>query len=544
MDFKNNFLIDELQRVGKVGIFNYDIINDIMSISDITCELFGISNDYVRNKRDWLNIVHSTQREEIHLYFKEIINAGKDFYQEYRIACQNEEMEIWIEVKGKVYFDEDSKPKILSGTIHDISELKKSEERYKKLYMELQEKEALLVSLINSIPDMIYYKDINGVYLGCNKALESFVGMNEKDIIGCTDYDIFERKVAESFREMDLKMIKKEEHFIYEEWVKYPDGRHVLCNTLRTPYYDLKGNILGSIGISRDITELSKQEELQKRIEEKRRRLNELREADRIKTEFFVNISHELRTPINVIFSATQMEEIMLKSYLNDNASEDNFKYVKMMKQNCYRLLRLIENLIDITKFENGYYSITKSNHDIISLIEEVVSSVAGYIENKNISIIFDTDVEEKIIALDPEKIERIILNLLSNSVKFTLPGGCINVKIEDHKTNVCIKIKDTGSGIPDDKLQSIFDRFVQVDKSFTRSHEGSGIGLSIVKSLVEQHGGKIFVKSKEAQGTEFIIHIPCELVENMCCNKSTTVNQIARSSIEKVNIEFSDIYS
>ncbi|MVX63286.1 PAS domain S-box protein [Clostridium chromiireducens] len=542
MEFNNNFLIDELQRVGKVGIFNYDIKNDVMTISDITCELLGISNEYMRNKRDWLNIVHLSQREEFHLYFEEIINTGKDFNKEYRIARQNEEIELWIEVKGKVYFDEHSIPKILSGTIHDISELKKSEERYKKLYMEFQEKEALLVSLINSIPDMIYYKDINGVYLGCNKALENFVGMNQEDIIGCTDYDIFEREIADYFRKMDLKMIHKEEHFIYEEWVKYPNGRQVLCNTLKTPYYDSQGNILGSIGVSRDITGISKKEELQKRIEEKRKRVNELKEADRIKTEFFVNISHELRTPINVIFSATQMEEIMLKSYLSDSASEDNFKYVKMMKQNCYRLLRLIENLIDITKFENGYYSLNRSNHDIISLIEEVVSSVAGYIENKDISIIFDTDVEEKIIALDPEKIERIILNLLSNSVKFTPSGGSISVKIQDHKDNVCIKIKDTGSGIPEDKLESIFDRFVQVDKSLNRSHEGSGIGLSIVKSLVEQHGGKIFVKSKESQGTEFILHLPCELVESIYCKKITSVNQIGKSSIEKVNIEFSDI--
>ena len=542
MEFNNNFLIDELQRVGKVGIFNYDIKNDVMTISDITCELLGISNEYMRNKRDWLNIVHLSQREEFHLYFKEIINTGKDFNKEYRIARQNEEIELWIEVKGKVYFDEHSIPKILSGTIHDISELKKSEERYKKLYMEFQEKEALLVSLINSIPDMIYYKDINGVYLVCNKALENFVGMNQEDIIGCTDYDIFEREIADSFRKMDLKMIHKEEHFIYEEWVKYPNGRQVLCNTLKTPYYDSQGNILGSIGVSRDITGIGKKEELQKRIEEKRKRVNELKEADRIKTEFFVNISHELRTPINVIFSATQMEEIMLKSYLSDSASEDNFKYVKMMKQNCYRLLRLIENLIDITKFENGYYTLNKSNNDIISLIEEVVSSVAGYIENKDISVIFDTDIEEKIIALDPEKIERIILNLLSNSVKFTPSGGSISVKIQDHKDNVCIKIKDTGSGIPEDKLQSIFDRFVQVDKSLNRSHEGSGIGLSIVKSLVEQHGGKIFVKSIESQGSEFSIHLPCELVESKYCKKITSVNQIGKSSIEKVNIEFSDI--
>lgn len=544
MDLKSDFLINELQRAGKIGVFIYEIKKDIWTSSEEINKLADISDGYIRNIEGWLNTVHPSQRAEMEAYANEIIETGKDFDKEYRLACESDEIEKWVAAKGKVFFDEYGIPEKIMGTIQDISQFKKSEIRYKKLYAELQQKEALLVSLINSIPDLIFYKDINNVYLGCNKAFEAFTGMKEKDIIGHTDFDIFDKETAKSFREVDLKIMKQKEHLTNEEWVKYPDGTRVLLDTLKTPYYDCQGGILGIIGVSRDITERYKKEELQKSVEEERRRLNELREVDRVKTDFFANISHELRTTVNVIFSALQMEELMLKSFSSENNSVDKFKYTKMMKQNCYRLLRLINNLIDMTKIDNGYFNIDKSNHDIISLVENVTLSVADYAENKGICIIFDTDVEEKIIACDPERIERIILNLLSNAVKFTPRDGNIMVKIEYYNSDIYIRVKDTGIGIPYNKLDSIFERFVQVDKSLTRKHEGSGIGLSIVKSLVELHGGEISVKSKEGQGTEFIIRIPCKLVENEQYVEKTCGDQISRSNIEKVNMEFSDIYN
>lgn len=544
MDLKNDFLINELQRVGKLGVFIYDIKKDIWTSSEALDKLAEISDNHVKNNEGWLDTVHPSQRADMESYANEIIKTGKDFYKEYRLACQNDEIEKWVVAKGKVFFDDHGMPEKIAGTIQDISELKKSEERYKKLYEEFQQKQTFLASLTNLIPDLIFYKDVNSAYLGCNKAFEAFVGIEEKDIIGKTDFDIMDKETAEYFRAMDLITMEQGEHFRKEEWIKYPNGKRVLVDTIKTPYYDPQGKILGLIGVSRDITERSKKEELQKNIEEERRRLNELKETDRIKTEFFTNISHELRTPINVIFSALQMEELMLKEYSNENASIDKFKYIKMMKQNCYRLLRLINNLIDITKIDNGYFNINKRNHDIVNLTESVTLSVADYIENKGISITFDTDIEEKIIAYDPEKMERIILNLLSNAVKFTPRDGSITVKIEDNFSDICIRVRDNGRGIPDNKLNSIFERFVQVDKSLTRNHEGSGIGLSIVKSLVELHGGKVSAKSKEGQGTEFIIYIPCKLVENEAYDESACDSQIDKSYIEKINIEFSDIYN
>lgn len=291
-----------------------------------------------------------------------------------------------------------------------------------------------------------------------------------------------------------------------------------------------------------DITERKHMEELEESFEKERKKLYEMQEYDRIKTEFFSNISHELRTPINVIFSALQMHELKLK----DGSFKDNisckYKYTNIMKQNCYRLLRLVNNIIDITKIDSGYFDMNENNIDIINLVENITLSVADYIENKGLLLIFDTVVEEKIISCDPEKIERIILNILSNAVKFTSSGGKITVNIGDCVENICIRIKDTGRGIPKDKIDSIFKRFVQVDKTLTRDCEGSGIGLSLVKCLVELHDGTISVESDVGRGTEFIIHIPCRLSDDInkdviCCDS------MGENLIERINLEFSDIY-
>lgn len=293
----------------------------------------------------------------------------------------------------------------------------------------------------------------------------------------------------------------------------------------------------------RDTLEKKRMEELQKSIEEERRSINHLKEYDRIKTEFFANISHELRTPINVVFSVLQLYDSSIQGCNCLKESTDCKKYMNIMKQNCYRLLRLVNNLLDITKIDSGYFQIHETNNEIVSLIEDITLSVADYIQSKGLSLIFDTDIEEKIIACDPEKIERILLNLLSNAVKFTSPGGQIVVTIENGDDNICVKVVDTGRGIPEDRLHSIFERFVQIDKSLTRDHEGSGIGLSLVKTLVELHGGTIQAKSQLGQGTQMIMHLPCKQVAE---NAGNIVCKIPseKHHIEKIDIEFSDIYN
>lgn len=265
----------------------------------------------------------------------------------------------------------------------------------------------------------------------------------------------------------------------------------------------------------------------------KDQQLMQAHEYDKIKNEFMANVSHELRTPLNVILGTVQMLELVK----SDDGNIKEHKYIKILKQNCYRLIRLMNNVIDITKIDADFYHIKKQNCDIVNLVEEITLSVVEYAMSKEIKVSFDADTEKKVINCDPDQIERIVLNLLSNAIKFTPAGGKISVLVTDMGEKVNLIVKDNGIGVPKDKQKRIFKRFEQVDKL---RHEGSGIGLSLVESLVEKHGGNISVNSVENKGSEFIIELPCNLQDSE--SEVSSIVQPLLNMAEKIKVEFSDI--
>lgn len=182
---------------------------------------------------------------------------------------------------------------------------------------------------------------------------------------------------------------------------------------------------------------------------------------------------------------------------------------------------------------------------NIVSIIEDITLSIVSYAQYKNINIIFDTDSEEVYVKCDEDLMERIMLNLLSNAVKYGKQGGVINIRIYNPKENfVTISIKDDGIGIPESMMSKVFERFEKVDSSLSRNNEGSGIGLSIVKSLVEIQNGNIAIKSKVNEGTEFLLTFHEEEMENVTIMANMEGYTYEKNMIEKVDIEFSDIYA
>lgn len=262
---------------------------------------------------------------------------------------------------------------------------------------------------------------------------------------------------------------------------------------------------------------------------------------NKIRGDFFANLSHELRTPLNIIFSSLQVLDLKLNN-IEKKEDQSITKYINMATQNTYRLLKLVNNLIDSNKITSGYFEYNPQNYDIVYFVESICQSIVDFAKQKNIEVIFDTDIEEKIISFDLDKMERIILNILSNSIKFTKEQGKIEIYIRESNKMLEIEISDDGIGIPENKLNSIFERFKQVENNTIRSGEGSGIGLYLVKSLVDMHGGYIDVESELGLGTTFKINIPAELEEEYECN--IIEKNLQNSYIEKIKVEFSDIYA
>lgn len=267
-------------------------------------------------------------------------------------------------------------------------------------------------------------------------------------------------------------------------------------------------------------------------------------EIESLKSEFFANLSHEFKTPLNIILSTVQL--VMNYIEVNNEYPDYNMfnKCLSNIKQNSYRILKIANNLIDMSKIDGNFYSINMGNYNIVEVVENIVQSLAEYMKDNKRNIIFDTMEEEIITACDPDQIERIILNLLSNAMKFTSHGGNIYVDMEvnDRCNKVIIKISNDGEKINFEDRLRIFERFTQSESLLTRRAEGTGIGLTLVKSLVKLHNGEVYVNTEFEEGTQFCIELPIRKIKKFKNNNVREKSIV--SKVEKFNIEFSDIYN
>jgi PAS domain S-box-containing protein len=509
-----NLTIDKEYSQACTKIFDFDVSDKYLP--DI---LYNDNSDGKKIITDNLRIIFSTKdMNERQKYILKLpsffIIRNKNIKMQYRFIADETSNKIMV------ILTDITKETKLENQLEDV--LYKNIENYKLLIQ--HSADAILVHR-------------NGILLFANESAIKLIGFkNQEELQGRKMEDITPAEIQEFIRKKHNEISQNNNSIVtYLSKILRLDGRIIdVENKSTLIVYDGKPTILS---ILHDITPEIKIEKLQRDVEENIKLLNETRETNKLITDFLSNISHELKTPLNVIFAAVQTLN------LYNEETEDNRilrkKYFYMIKQNCYRLIKLINNLLDMTRMDSGFIKPIFQNCNIISVIEDITLSVAPYIENKKMKLVFDTDIEEKEAFCDPDQIERIMLNIISNSIKFTSSGGEIIVNIKDEDDGITVSIKDNGIGIPEEKLDSIFQRFSQVDKSLSRKNEGTGIGLALVKSLVEMHKGSIKVKSKLGEGSEFIIYLPSlKAVGQINEEKNYDVD------IERINIEFSDIYS
>ncbi|WP_432408853.1 PAS domain S-box protein [Wukongibacter sp. M2B1] len=493
-------------------------------------KFLGKKKKYILNKK--LHEVFSKDLAD--KYFEKdrelFINSGVQVY-EHTMSHADGTMHDVLFHKA-CFTDTDENIAGLVGIFSDITEKKmiemalyRSEERYRNLF-----EYSPNAIIVHSEEKIIF----------ANQAAADLSGASQIDkLLGKSIYIFLLKDFHEIVRKRINQIIKYKKSIPpYEQKLRIFDGS--IIDVELTSSYFIHEDKVACQTIITDITRRKHEEKLRKETENK---LNEAIEHNKLTTEFFANISHEFKTPLNIMLGTFQLLIMTLKMEEKENQTKNSYKKIKIMQQNCYRLLRLVNNLIDITKIDSGYFKFNATNLNIISLIENITLSVAEYIQDKDIRLVFDTNVEEEIMAVDPDAIERIMLNLLSNAVKFTNPGGDIKVCIESKNHILKLSVKDSGIGIPCDKKDIIFDRFRQVDRLLTRKQEGSGIGLSLVKSLVEMHDGKISVQSFPGIGTEFILEFPIKILKyaSSICKLNLKLQQ---EYVERINVEFSDIYS
>lgn len=288
----------------------------------------------------------------------------------------------------------------------------------------------------------------------------------------------------------------------------------------------------------------SRTKQLREKLDENRQLYDEIIRHEKFKNDYFINLSHELRTPLNVILGAIQLNELYISKQNYDKLLENADNFTNIIKSNSYRLLRVVNNLIDITKMDADKYSLNIDLVDIVYLVEELTLAIQPYADKKQIRIVIHTVIDEAVVECDPFEIERVIMNLLSNAIKFSEKSGEIEVRIyyDEAGDNIFVSVSDHGIGISEENQKKIFDRFAQVDTTLNRNHEGNGIGLSLVKNIVDLHGGTMVLNSEVGKGSTFTFSLPVKTSYIGFDAKDYSASQRQHDRQHAISLEFSEL--
>lgn len=381
----------------------------------------------------------------------------------------------------------------------------KSEKRYEEL--------------IESISDgIIIFKDGNVDYIN-GQGIYLLIKNTKKDIMQLSLENILELFSIDwvSLKELKKGVIRKCEIRDFDDSIIFLEI--ILVNTTGNNFILLLKNITEEVNLN-----------------EVREKYTQEKTMFDVKSKFYSNVSHELRTPINVISSAIQLNEVFIENNQLNNLGNSN----KVIKQNCLRLIRTINNFMDTNRITEGFLEANIQVHNIVSIIENVALASNKYIKMKNMNLVIDPEVEELYVACDKQHLERIMLNILSNTIKYGTSHGEIYIGITIEEDGAKVMVRNNNTPISKDDFDKVFEDFQKLDDTFSRNTEGSGLGLFLTKELVSLNNGRIEINSSEVDGNTFIIVLPFSYNgEEWVIEENYGINEME----EKVDIEFADIY-
>ena len=373
-------------------------------------------------------------------------------------------------------------------------------------YEELLDKYNLLSYLMDQIPDVIYFKDRKGRLVLVNQAHAKGLGLKPEQVQGKTDFDFFPRRRAQEMLKDDTYVIRAGKPLIDKiERATRPDGVDNYVSTTKIPWFDEKKRVIGVIGITRDITRRKQFERLKEEKMRIEKRLEVAEELNKIKSEFISVVSHELRTPLAIIEQLVMLVHDQTVGAVNDKQKEA----LKRAKDNIDRLKNLVDDLLDISRIENERFKLRSYLVNLNDLIKDSAAFFKKMAQEKGVSLNYYLPEKQINLFIDAERANQILSNLIDNAIKFTEQGGRIKIEVKTLENKIRVGVIDTGIGIAKSDIPRLFNKFEQVSKIAGAERKGMGLGLFIVKELVEKHGGQVWVESKLGVGSKFYFTLP-----------------------------------
>ncbi len=371
----------------------------------------------------------------------------------------------------------------------DITELKQAEQA-------VRESETILKAVVDNIPAVVFLKSIDGRYTLINRKYEEVYGVTYEQVRGRTADEVHDPDRARRFHEKDDEELALRAPVEHEVTIQTNDGERVLSSVL-FPVTDENGAMTAFGGIEVDITERNRVAVMLEQAKDMALK------ATQAKSQFLANMSHELRTPMNAIIGFTRL--VMRRS--KDRLDPQQYDNLRKIQVSAEHLLSLINDILDLSKIEAGEVTVRPARFELEAVIDDCLRTVEPMAGNRRLSL--NKTVEAHVtLYSDEEKVRQILINLLTNAVKFT-ESGSVTVSVRSRGPRVVVAVVDTGIGIPENKLETIFEEFKQVDESTTRAAGGTGLGLAITRHLVGILGGEIEVRSKLESGSTFSVSLP-----------------------------------
>ena len=508
--------LDLMVKATNIGIWDMEVTqgdptspDNIYTYSDKFRQLLGYTDesDFPNTYSSWSDNLHPDDKDVADAFTEHLLDtSGQSFSAVYRLLKKDGEY-AYVHDTSDTIRDEMGRTVRAAGAIMDITDRK-------NLLLDLEAEKYIFQTMFDSVPDLIFCKDMNLNYTRCNESLLKYFNLKKEDLIGRDDSSGLgvPEKTAFEFRASDRSVLEKKQVHTYEEYVPAPDGTSRLFETNKVPLF-LDGKITGIMGIARDITERKSMEE-------------EARNANKAKSAFLANMSHEIRTPMNAIIGIAEIQ------LMRETLDADSRIALERIYTSGDMLLGIINDILDLSRIEAGRLELLENKYEIASLVSDTAQLNMMRVGSKR--IMFELHIDEDMpanLSGDELRVKQIMNNLLSNAFKYTSEGTVKLIvsseegKKKDGEVILNISVSDTGQGMTEQQLDLLFDEYARFNLETNRSTEGTGLGMSITKNLIRLMGGEITVESELDKGSTFTVRLPQKRVDSEVLGREMAEN-------------------